>query len=593
MRFEDSFQTVLAWIRQADEPAVDARWVPGATVTELKALAALGGLARALGTEPVTPELPPEVARWLESGPNVPSEVLAAADRALCKERDHGLAVLYSSVVAGSNRRQLGTFFTPNPAASLMVDMWMTSEATPDAVIDVGAGVGVFTLLAGRKWPTAAIYSVDINPVTLGLLVTGINKELPIVAADAAGDGVRLVRADFTKWFQTEGEELAGARLILGNPPYTRAQLLGAAERKRLSLASNGLCGARASLSTFITAISLDRLRPQDGLCLLLPAQWLESDYASALRSKLANLSHRRVELRLVSSWRFPGVMVDAVALMVGTERDAPQDFRVANWTADESRTVDRGSLAVARSWRILFDQRIETGAPAALRRTAATRRLDTVATIHRGVATGANNFFVLSDEEVEEARLPKTRLLPVVRRLYKYRDHVDSSTFNSQSRSEKRWLLDASRKYRTLGSFLDSYLAAGEAALLSERHLCQVRRPDWYDLGSELSVPHVILGPMTRGAVRLLENQLKAVITNNLYGLTWNEDISGCRAVQDSALVAWSFRTIGPSWRCSQPGKRPFEARASRSLDARNSCSLACVCSAGQKYQWPARVHV
>ena len=111
------------------------------------------------------------------------------------------------------------------------------------------------------------------------------DDDFPLRAATETTAGQRVVLDDFTLWIREAWLGLPEGRLILGNPPYTRLQLLPLDQRDRLWEAAGGLCGRRASLSALITAMSLNALHPRDGLCLLLPAQWLESDYAQELRA--------------------------------------------------------------------------------------------------------------------------------------------------------------------------------------------------------------------------------------------------------------------------------------------------------------------
>jgi hypothetical protein len=534
---------LLGWLRDAVAEPVAAKLVPGASLLERRRLGALGGLVRDLVPAGERAAWPSDVVDWLESGPAVPSEAVSAARRAIACDPDESLAAVYGHLVSSTNRRALGTFFTPSPEVKLMLDMWDLSEEPPSTVVDVGAGVGVFTASAAGRWPEARVFGVDINPVTLGLLALRVCLgALP--SAEGSGPGIHLVRDDFTTWVTEYLHETARPRLILGNPPYTRSQLLSAEDRVRLGKAANGLCGSRASLSALMTAISLHHLGQSDGLCLLLPAQWLESQYAAPLRDHLASLAQRRVELRLVDSKLFRDAQVDAVALMVGRERESEQAFRVATWPAEAASSVNRSDL-VGIQWRALFNSNASktTARGATLIPSVSDSKLSDFCAVRRGTATGANRFFVLSDKEAAENQLPSDRLLKLVRRLNGYPDVIDDFAFNSAGSNEKRWLLNAKPGHREEGSAVDQYLKAGEDAGISERYLCRDRTSEWYDLTHDLIVPDVIISPMTRGRVRFVENATGAVITNNLYGWRWLPEIS---AVTRAAIVKWLRSEMG-----------------------------------------------
>ncbi|WP_448656811.1 class I SAM-dependent methyltransferase [Microbacterium lacticum] len=520
-------EAVLKWVRSTPGQPIAANLVPGASEDERRMLSVLGGLVSGIVADDARTGWPADVLSWLADGPSAPAEIVESATRGISETPDETLAAIYAQLVAGAHRRALGTFFTPRPEVELMLEMWAETEGSPSSIVDVGAGVGVFTASAISRWPGAHVYGVDINPVTLGLLaLRAWVGGLALQQVGAAVPGVRIVREDFTTWI----EKWAGTpapRLILGNPPYTRSQLMSSADRARLEEAAGGLCGARASLSALITAISLLHLEAQDGLSLLLPAQWLESQYAQPLRNHLASLDRRRVELRLVDSRLFADAQVDAVVLQVGPERPEPAEFLVATWTRDglshKRRVVPRDQLRDI-SWRTLFEG---NSARSSVRGSeGADAPLSDFCRLRRGTATGANGFFVLTDEEVAENELwPWVK--PLVRRLFKHSDAISAEEFDKLAVTDKRWLLTATLEDRASDSALDRYLSAGEGKQIDEAYLCRVRPGEWYDLRHDLVVPDVIVGPMTRDAMRFVTNPVGAAIVNNLYGWSWADNVT------------------------------------------------------------------
>jgi hypothetical protein len=520
-------RSTLAWLQAAVGDPVREAWVPGASPAERRSLRALGAVAAHATTDSAAPEQwPAEIRQWLNSADPLPCDIAAELDIAIKESPDEALAWLYASMVASQRRRVLGTFFTPAAEVQPMLELWDRTQAVPTHIIDVGAGVGVFTAAAAQRWGMARVSSVDVNPVTLGLL--GARMTQPDV--ETAKERVSLVLDDFTSWLPTQRAVPGQRRLILGNPPYTRGQLIPTAMRARLVEATEGLSGARASLSAFITALSLKHLEPDDGLCLLLPAQWLESEYAEPLRQRLLDLRHRRVELRLAPSELFTDATVDAVVLMVGTEQARSEPFVVAGWEDADRLLVDRADATTA-GWRTWF------AAPVAPRtRLLGTKKLRDVAVVRRGTATGANEFFLLSDDMLDKSGLPSQAVTPVVRRLAPHGTKVTANTLAKLGRAERRWLLRVTNE-ATSSAAVAAYIAHGVESGFDLRHLCQVRPHEWYDLSNDLVVPDVIVTAMTRGGVRIVANDVGAAITNNLYGWRWREDVTK-RA--QKAILTW-----------------------------------------------------
>lgn len=93
-----------------------------------------------------------------------------------------------------------------------MISRWADSQGSPAAVVDVGAGVGIFTTAAARRWPAAQVWSVDVNPITLGLLALRVHRSFPLRGSDENGPGLRLVLDDFAAWMEHAWTGLPGGK---------------------------------------------------------------------------------------------------------------------------------------------------------------------------------------------------------------------------------------------------------------------------------------------------------------------------------------------------------------------------------------------
>ncbi|MFI8524881.1 hypothetical protein ACIGB8_10560 [Promicromonospora sukumoe] len=474
------------------------------------------------------------------------------------------LAEIYSRAVASEHRWRLGTFFTPQSEAAWMVERWTEKHGSPKSAIDVGAGVGAFTGLMIDEWPESDVYAVDINPVTLGLLA--VRAQFDAEDDPHRSERLHLVCEDYFTWIRKAWDGIGAGRLVIGNPPYTRLQLLPSDQRSKLLESAGGLCGARASLSALITAASLLRLGPDDGLCLLLPAHWLEADYAQGIRDWLWNAVDRSVEMHLFEASPFDA-RVDAVALLVGPVRPASSFLigrRDHRSRFDESvGTLDRIKNQPPLQWRALFH-------PEQIPSSGASKPLSEYASVVRGVATGANKFFVLDDEQRGASGLPNNVLHPLALRLRHVEDTLDEAVFNAEGDPSlaRRWLLVASTDDRKIQS-VDDYLTAAEHAGVPDGYLCRQRRT-WFDLRSEVHKPDVIIGPVSSAEFRFVENRAGAAITNNLYGLTWRSGNSS--EEQRRRILEWLRSAEGQdvlrrSARTQGGGVKKLEPRALKDL--------------------------
>jgi methylase of polypeptide subunit release factors len=536
---------LLRWLDDADMPPLAADLVPGADETERVRLAALGALAHVLAPEAVA-SWPEPLALWAEAAAGLDASAIER-EALLRGDTVDLLALTYEWVVSGTHRRRLGTFFTPDPLVRHMVD---TASALipsgPKAVADPGAGVGAFTLAARRRWPTAVVSAVDVNTVTLGLLAARLHADAEV------NDRVRLVASDYLAWLADDWPTQPGPRLILGNPPYTRHQHLTAKEKQQARQAAGDLItSGLAGLSAYFLGASLLALDDDDALCLLLPGSWCETRYGRETREWLWKQRRRRVTVELFPSEVevFPGTQVTAMVLTVGPVRDRQQPFEVREAELGKShvrvtRTVvcDRNQVCPTTYTALLREPH---------RPPSGAKPLGDFATIRRGVATGASDFFFVSDADRREHNLPPAALRrALVRPRHTTHVHLTEAEHDAIGRAgHPRWLLDLNdTDLATSNPAVAAYLALGKQRDLHLRHLIGTRA-HWYAVES-VDPPDVFLAPVGSDQHRVIVNSVGAVGSNNFYGIYLNED------------APWTATTLA-QWMRSQDGQAALASLA------------------------------
>lgn len=516
---------IVAWVEAAALRADSGVDVAGADKRERRCLAALGGLAQCL-VGPAIDEWPDALRSWAVGG-SAPPAALVDQVRSALDSRPDPLAAIYERIVSGRSRRSLGTFFTPPVVVDWMLEGARRLLPRPVTVIDPGAGVGAFALAAAARWSEATVVAVDVNAVTLGLLAA---------RATRLSGRLRLVHEDFLDWSQSGAAELAGPRLWIGNPPYTRHQSMPEAAResaRRLgsSLVRSGLAG----LSAYFLAAILQSLRPEDALCLLLPGSWTDARYGAPLRARLAALRRREVGLVAFPSERqlFPGTRVTGMVLLVGPESATEQ----AMWSA-KADTVQEGvtvssqtphdrELAPALGFGGWLWSRRESHLDDAV-------ALSTIARVRRGVATGSNRLFLLTDTEA--GAMPQRYIRRAVRSLREIEsDRLDQTQYDMLGRlGHRRWLLEippgtdleadpalAHWRARAMPTLQASYIG-------SHRHA-------WYSV-EHVEPPDILLSPMGKGRMKAVWNLVGAVPSNAIYGIYLRD----LKATSPDRLCVW-----------------------------------------------------
>lgn len=492
------YDVVLGWITADSTEAFSVKGLSGVTEVQGAHLGRLSALIlRSLANSPKYGS----VVHALAASTKVvaPRDVCDAFERLARADALTHLATLYADVVKATNRRTLGTFFTPTAEAASMVTEYAAGHPSPQCVVDVGAGVGVFSAAARDRWNSATVEAVDINPVTLGLQA---------VALRALGDeATDLVLSDYSSWLASREPGLP--TLFLGNPPYTRWQLIPKEDRDALLEATCGLVGARANLSTVFLAITLLKLGRADGLSMIVPAGWLSADYARKLRAYVRNLTARKITLRLADSWRFEGAIVDAVVVEVGPESEETKPLRITDWPGATQMMLSRDP-----NDETLFVRE----APRPSRSAPSTGTpLSEYGRFSRGIATGANAFFVRTAEHADEYGIDPRWLTPIVRRMRPGASPLEPAVEISTLLNLKNYQLGDD-------AIIDDLIAGAVRDGISERHLCASRGERWFDLSAEIWTPDVILSSLSRHTYHLHVNTARRAITNNLFGWTWHE---------------------------------------------------------------------
>jgi methylase of polypeptide subunit release factors len=379
-------------------------------------------------------------------------------------------------------RRQHGAFYTPSVIGAAMVN-WLLAHRL-DRVVDPGCGSGRFAVMVSRQQPDIPLIAIDTDP--LATLLT--RAALAVVGAR----DVQVLQQDY---FSLTLPSYAGRTGFIANPPYVRhhdlsaeAKAWAAAAGKRLGMAISGLAGLHA---LFFLATALNA-HPGDVGCFVTSAEWLDTRYGQAIRQLLVERLGLRVLAMLdpqavpfadaMTTAAITCFVMDSPAEQVALDLiDAPESLRLG--TADA--TVERRQLAHAARWSPLLRRKIPL--PDAVERVP----LRMIARVHRGVATGSNEFFILS-----RGRAARLGLLPWCRPAITRAAEILQANGVVHDGPERRLLLVVAPDIdRRAHPALDAYLRLGEQEhegkpAVAAGYLARHRTPWWY------------LGPVTAPAI-------------------------------------------------------------------------------------------
>jgi adenine-specific DNA-methyltransferase len=443
-------------------------------------------------------------------------------------------------------RYSLGQFFTPQPIAELMAEAILAID--PQTCLDPGVGGGVLLRAVG---PGPKRFGCDIDPAAV---------EFAQDALEAQGGELELVRGDFLsldQWPFSIGEFDA----VIANPPYIRHHNLTVGQKalakhysRAFSLRISSLSGSYVYF--FLEAIR--RLRFGGRLAFITPTEFLDVRYGAPLKEAL--LSWCDIDELIVlemDELAFDGVLTTS-AITTATKRERATR-RLLLTEARLGGSVVRGRQVQLEadegfpdtSWTALLPSRAERIRPLLAGRSA---KLGDYARVRRGIATGDNSFFCLTQEQVDRWGIEPRYLVPAVGGS---KDLPENGSVLTRELWEARkssgapsWLLWCHEPRSALvGTAVLRYIEHGETLGLPERFNCKARKP-WY--GVERVPPaDFFVTYMSRRRARFVRNELGARCLTSLLNVWSNDGIEPdqLRPMLEDEANAQLLRELGRTY--------------------------------------------
>jgi len=423
----------------------------------------------------------------------------------------HGFQTLPAAGPTREALREKGQFWTPFWLAKVMA-IWAT-DLRPKTLFDPAVGPGTFFAAA-----RAAGYAGQFEGYELYTASLAECERLGLSSADfrkvVIGD---FVSAPLNRRFPA----------IISNPPYIRHHRLPEERKVELRMIAERVLGfaldGRVGLHVYFLLKCLAHLAPGGRLAFLLPADVCEGISSRALWNRLCE--RFRLEAVLTfdeSAAPFPKVDTNAMVFLISN--NSPKDH--IQWI----RVRERDSDAIIRSLRgvangigdnravICHERNLSEALATGLSRPPKTVLSYGVPLWHfarvvRGIATGANDFFFLTSEQIRALCLEKRFFVRAIGRTRDCPgDILESSNLTTlEAQGRPTWLLslDATPKEH-LPMPLRSYLELGERQGLNERALMKSRRP-WYKM-ERRTPPPILFAYLGRRDCRFILNEAGVV---------------------------------------------------------------------------------
>lgn len=381
------------------------------------------------------------------------------------------------SLSTQKERNELGQFPTPPVLASQIIQAALSYVPHEEQIrfLEPGFGTGAFF--------AALSFAVPEKRVETAVGIEADSHYAQSAKTLWSGYPVAIREDDFCL-VALPAKESERFNFLVCNPPYVRHHHLSAEQKgllKDRSIASAGVnLSGLAGLYCHFMCIA-HAWMARDGIAAwLVPSEFMDVNYGRELkRYLLERVTLLRVHRFDPADVQFADALVSsAVVLFRKREPEAGHtiEFSFGGSLQQPARTSDvpRREISANAKWSNLAERRHQK---------AARHRLGDFFSIKRGIATGHNEFFVLSEEQVREHNLPRQFLKPILPSpRYLETEEIQPDAEGCPVIENRLFLLDCKLPESRAREFPDlwKYLARGVALGIHQRYLCEHRDP-WY----------------------------------------------------------------------------------------------------------------
>ena len=400
---------------------------------------------------------------------------MATAAAHIAEERRLVEQVRLDALKSAIERNKWGQFATPSPLAISLARYARTLMADRRVrFLDPAIGTGSF-------------FSALLNVYDAEDIAGATGVELDPLFADAArklwaGQGLDIVSADFTR----QKPPVQRFNLVLTNPPYVRHHHLSGEDKDRLKaqllrslqLPISGLAG----LYCYFLLHAHDWME-EGGLAVwLIPSEFMDVNYGSTLRRYLGErVTLLQIHRFCPSDVQFGDALVSSAVVIF--RKSLPPPGHAVRFTLagpierpNSESMVPLDTVRRSRKWT-QFPANTDI-------RNRDEPNLGDLFNIKRGLATGANGFFILAEEQVQEWEIPRAFVKPILpgpRHLTA--DIIEALPSGAPNVSPRLYLLDCNEPEERIKAEwppLFRYLQKGKGQKVDSVYLTR-HRDIWY----------------------------------------------------------------------------------------------------------------
>lgn len=396
--------------------------------------------------------------------------------------------------IPATTQKLRGGYYTPEPIATFLAD-WAI-QAPDTTILEPSCGDGNILEAALNTLSRKGFLHNKLNEILFGVEIDALEADKTFFRVSKHGLARKnIIVGDFFAYCADCISENRKFNAIIGNPPFIRYQHFQE-EQRTIAFEIMRHAGLKPSRLTnawvpFLVASTLLLSEHGGRIGMVIPAELLQVNYAAELRRFLSN-HYSKVTLLTFKKLVFQGIQQEVV-LFLGEksdnnhtgirviELDTVEDLiqhQHTDFSLHELRRMDHSK----DKWVQYFLNQKEIDLLRTLRTNKQIHVTGDLIDVDVGIVTGLNDFFILSDEQLDQLKITEFTH-PIVTRSA----HLQGLRFTEEDFTRNRlqqfscWLLNIPRNtFSKLSETIHSYIAFGESMGYNTGYKCRIRE-EWY----------------------------------------------------------------------------------------------------------------